>query len=187
MILELSGDLTGFRGWNQTSLYFFSNVFLHWWIPYTLSSPLNGTENYWRSQRYLADLMECTDCVQWHLLHKEALPGSVQNKPAVQSAGMSSERHLKKSEIGQIHTAFRLIKKWLFLAKSQASKEKKDCQLKIMCLSRGISIGTFLWITMTGRRFVSVYTTSKSSFLRSGSQNGIVAYMRFTLNKSAAK
>lgn len=88
--------------------------------------------------------MECTDCVQSHLHHKEALPGSVQNKPAVLSAGMSSERHLKKSEIGQIYTAFRLIKKWPFLAKSQASKEKRDCQLKIMCLSRSISIGTFL-------------------------------------------
>lgn len=69
--------------------------------------------------------MECTDCVQWHLLHREALPGSVQKKPAVQSAGMSSQRHLKKSEIRQIHIAFRLIKKWPFLAKSQASKEKR--------------------------------------------------------------
>lgn len=117
-------------------------------------------------RRYLADLMERTDCVQWHLLHTEALPGSAQNKPAVQSAGMSSQRCLKKSEIQQTHTAFRLIKKWPFLAKSQASKGKKDCQLKVMCLSRRISVGTFLWIrTMGRRRFVSVYTTSTRSFL----------------------
>lgn len=75
-----------------------------------------------------------------------------------------------------------------FLGKKPGIQRKKVCQLKIVCLSRSISIGTFLCIRMMGRRrFASVYSTSTSSFLRSGSQNGFVAYTRFTLNNSAAK
>lgn len=75
-----------------------------------------------------------------------------------------------------------------FLGKKPRIQRKKVCQLKIMCLSRSISIGTFLCIRMMGRRrFASVHSTSTSSFLRGGSQNGFVAYTRFTLNNSAAK
>lgn len=93
---------------------------------------------------------------------------------------MSRQRCLKKSEIEQRHIA-------LSWQKARHPK-KKDCQLKIVCLSKSISIGVFLWIRMMGRRiFVSINSTSTSSFLRSGSKNGFVACMRFTLINFAAK
>lgn len=77
--------------------------------------------------------------------------------------------------------------KMAFPGKKPGIQRKRIASWRL-CLSRSISAGTFLWIRMMGRRrFVSIYSTSTSSFLRSGSQNGFVACMRFALNNSAAK
>jgi len=64
----------------------------------------------------------------------------------------------------------------------------EDWQLKRVCFHESISLGIFLWKEVMGiRRFVNINFTSTHIFLRSGSQNGSVAYMRFALNYSASK
>lgn len=118
-IVEVSGDLPGFGG--ETKHYpCISNLFLLFGPPIP---SLNKMKNCWL-RRNLADFTDCTDGVQWYLLCRKALPSAVQNKPAVQSAEMSSSE--VSEEIRNMPNTYcpQMNQKWPFLAKSQASEVK---------------------------------------------------------------